>query len=252
MANFIQRLRRLWDRQSKTRDAIAVKELFKVHYWHFKSLLRLNERALVILSLMEQASRQGRPFGMPFIRGNTTSLSIHVYKIIQELNQLADHRYAGLFDTFQRIQQTVQTVLSPPPAEYEGPFIRSINDLSKDDAEKAGRKMAVLGEIKGRVYPQVPDGFVVTIRAEQQFMAHNRLRQKIDQVFQSYEPDDLNQLLELSGEIQQLIMNAPLPPEVAEAIEDGCIELVRTHGGRQCFADPIPDRSRAKSRMDHP
>jgi pyruvate, water dikinase len=230
MASFVQRLRRLCGRQSKTRDDMAVKELFKVHYWHFKSLLRLNERALAILSLMEQAPLQSRPFGMPFIRGHITSLSIHVYKIIQELNQLADHRYPELFDTFQRIQQSVQTVLAPPDEEPSGPFIRFIDDLSKDDAEKTGRKMAVLGEIKSHVYPQVPDGFVMTIRADQRFTAHNRLDQEINQIFQSYEPDDLPQLLEASGKIQQLILDAPLPPEVAEALGEGCRELALRHG----------------------
>jgi hypothetical protein len=118
---------------------MAVKNRFKVRYWHFKSLLRLNERAMVILSLMEQAAQQSRPIGMPFIRGHITSLSIHVYKIIQELNQLSDHGYPGLFEAFERIQEALQALLSPPSPEHSGPLIRPVEDLSKDDAEKAGR-----------------------------------------------------------------------------------------------------------------
>jgi hypothetical protein len=104
---------------------------------HLWSLLRLNERALVLLSLLEQAAQQNRPIGLPFIRGRLTSLSIQVYKIILELNRLADHRYAELFDTFQRIQQSVQAVLAPLFEEASGPFIRFIHTLSKDDAENA-------------------------------------------------------------------------------------------------------------------
>jgi pyruvate, water dikinase len=230
MVTFVQRLRHLWGRQSKTGDNMAVKERFKVRYWHFKSLLRLNERAMVILSLLEQASQQSRPIGMPFIRGHITSLSIHVYKIIQELNQLSDHGYPGLFEAFERIQEALQVLLSPPSPEQSGPLIRPVEDLSKDDAEKAGRKMAVLGEIKNRVYPQVPDGFVMTVRADQVFTAHNRLDPEINRIFQSCDPEDFSQLLEASEKIRQVILDAPLPSEVAEALEEGCRHLALKHG----------------------
>ncbi|MGM0664073.1 MAG: PEP/pyruvate-binding domain-containing protein [Thermodesulfobacteriota bacterium] len=230
MGNLIQRLKRFWGRQSRIDNEIVVKELFKVHYWHFKSLLRLNERALMIVSRMEKALLQDLPFGMPFIRAHITSLSIHVYKIIQELNQLSDNRYPELFDAFQHIQRNLQAVLDPLVEEPSGPIIRFLHELSKDDAEKAGGKMAVLGEIKGRVYSKVPDGFVITIRADQRFMAHNGLVEKINQVFQSHDPDDLSQLLEVNEKTRRLIMDAPLPPEVVEALEDGCRQLALKHG----------------------
>jgi pyruvate, water dikinase len=230
VTNLIQRLRCLWGRRNRKSDDMAVKELFKVQYWHFKSLLKLNERALLILSLMEQALQQSRPLGTPFIRGHITSLSIQVYKIIQELNQLADHSYPTLFEAFERIQKTLQAVLSAPPKEHTGPFIRFIDSLSKDDAESAGRKMAVLGEIRNRVYPRVPDGFVMTVRADHRFTAHNRLDQEINQIFQSCDPDDLSQIFDVSGKIRQLIVDAPLPQEVTEALEEGCRQLALKHG----------------------
>jgi len=118
---------------------------------------------------------------------------------IQELNQLSDHGYPGLFEAFERIQEALQVLLSPPSPEHSGPLIRPVEDLSKDDAEKAGRKMAVLGEIKNRLYPQVPDGFVMTVRADQVFTAHNRLDPEINRIFQSCDPEDFSQLLEASG-----------------------------------------------------
>lgn len=233
MRNLIQRLKRFRGRFDKKDDEIAVKALFKVHYWHFKSLLRLNEHALRLMSLMEQALERDRPFAMPFIRSHITSLSIQVYKIIQKLNQLSADGYPGLFHAFERVQQAVESVLAPSEILQEGPLIRMMGEVSKDDAEKAGGKMATLGEIKRHIYPHVPDGFVVTVRADQQFMAYSRLRERINQVFQSYKSDDLPQLLDLSGKIHQMIMDAPLPPEVAEALEDSCRKLAVTHHGKR-------------------
>ena len=236
MRNLIQRVKRFRERFHRKDDEIAIKALFKVHYWHFKSLLRLNEHALLIMSLMEQTLQQGRPFSMPFIRSHITSLSIQVYKIIQKLNQLSADGYPGLFHTFERIQQDVETVMAPSDVPREGPLIQVIDEVSKDDAEKAGGKMAILGEIKRHIYPHVPEGFVVTVRADQEFMAHNRLRERINQIFQSHKLDDLPQLIELSGKIHQMIMHAPLPPEMAEALEDSCRKLAVTHGKRRLLA----------------
>ncbi len=232
MRSFIRRLKDLWGRrrQSIIADETAIKELFRVRYWHFKSLLRLNEQALVIMSRMDKALFKDMPFGMPFIRGHITSLSIHVYKIIQELNKLSDDRYPDLFDTFEKIQRKIQKVLDPQALENDGPLIRFLDELSKDDAENAGGKMAVLGEIKRRVYPNVPDGFVMTIHSDQRFMAHNRLNEKINQVFQSHDSDNLSQLIEISEKIKRLIMDAHLPPDVEEALRDWCSRLTRKHG----------------------
>ena len=85
---------------------------FKDRYHSFKVLLAANNKALEIMAEMEEALRGARPFGMSFVRADCTAVSVNVFRIVKNLDQLAPGKYEELFDRFKEIQGRINEVLS--------------------------------------------------------------------------------------------------------------------------------------------
>ena len=85
-------------------DPEALRAAFRARYHNFKLLLSANNKALEIMSEMEETLRGSRPFGMSFVRANATAISVNVYRIIQNLDELAPKQYRELYSRFQEIR----------------------------------------------------------------------------------------------------------------------------------------------------
>src|SRR3989304_7939828 len=143
-------------------DPEAPRAAFKAAYHNFKLLLSANNKALEIRSEMEGTVRGSRPFGMSFVRANATAISVNVYRIIQNLDELAPKQYLELYSRFQEIQDPIHRELTQqdlPPADR---LVYSLGEVDKTMADQVGGKMANLGGIKNPIGLAVPDGFVVS------------------------------------------------------------------------------------------
>ncbi len=220
MTHWINRLKDLFHHRQQADT--AARDLLKVRYFNFKSLLDLNERTLLDMSDLEQKLSNGRSFGMPFVRSRVTSMSVQVYQIIETLNRMSAGRHGDLFQIFDALQADINRLLEAIPDRAEGPLVVSMQQVSKKDAGLVGPKMAVLGEIKQHIHPLVPDGFVITTVAARLFMAQEGLSSRIHQMYQSTDPDDVGEVQETSRRIRRLIAETPLPPELEAAIRDAC------------------------------
>ncbi|MFO7708853.1 MAG: PEP/pyruvate-binding domain-containing protein [Desulfobacterales bacterium] len=228
MPNVVTHLKGIFRRQCKETTA---SDLLKVQYYNFKSLLSLNERALLDMSDLEQKLRQNQAFGMPFVRSRVTSLSVQVYHIIETLNRVSDGRHSDLFVIFDRLKRDINFALEDRTQRPEGPLIVPLENLSKKDADLVGPKMAVMGEIKNSLYPLVPEGFAITSGAARMFMGRAGLTTKINSLFQSCDTEDVSDLQESCERIRALICEAPFPPELEAAIRGACARLARNHPG---------------------
>ena len=131
---------------------------------------------------------------------------------------LSSKKYEALFDAFKEIQKQINPFLSSVTRPKEGPPVIPLSEITKDMADQTGGKMANLGEMKNRLHLRVPGGFVITTGAYHRFMANNDLQSEIDRRIQAASLDRLDQLYGLSADIQQLIIRAPVPDDLAEAI----------------------------------
>ena len=191
---------------------------FKDRYHSFKVLLAANNKALDIMAEMEEALRGARPFGMSFIRADCTAVSVNVFRIVKNLDQLAPGKYRDLFDKFKEIQGRINEVLSQRKQPKAKRLVLPFEEINVSMADQVGSKMANLGEIVTRLDLAVPPGFVITSLAYQRFFEHNELQTEIDRILQASEVDQLDQLYSLSADIQQLIIRATVPPDLEEAI----------------------------------
>jgi pyruvate,water dikinase len=104
------------------------------------------------------------------------------------------------------------------------PFIIWIEQLRKDDVNLAGGKGANLGELVSIGVP-VPPGFVVTTHAYKKFLKVTKLEEKIMSILRGLNVNDTVALDEASNKIRRMILEAPIPEDVENAIREAYREL---------------------------
>lgn len=211
-------LTRLYARPPKT-DTSVLRESFRTRYQAFRSLLTANNNALELMAEMEKTLAQGQPFGMAFVRGHSTAVSVNVYKMIQNLEVLSDGKFNGLYASFKDISRRMEEILARQPEIPEGRFVLPLSEIDKDDADQVGDKMANLGEVSKKVGLEVPDGFVITASAAQHFMNASGLQDEINRLLKTLDINDLESLYSASAQIQKLISLAPVPNGLADDID---------------------------------
>lgn len=96
-------------------------------------------------------------------------------------------------------------------------YVVWFEDVDKNDIGLVGGKGANLGEMTNADLP-IPYGFIVTSAAYFAFIKHSKLHEKIRQVLSIVNYDNPTELDQASDHIQELIMKAPVPPEITEQI----------------------------------
>jgi len=92
------------------------------------------------------------------------------------------------------------------------------NEVTKEDVATVGGKGANLGEMTRAKIP-VPPGFIVTADAYFDFLKKSKLTTEINKLLKPLNPDNSNQLHQIAGQVKQLILDTPIPPEIAEEIK---------------------------------
>ncbi|OGQ86693.1 MAG: hypothetical protein A2512_08570 [Deltaproteobacteria bacterium RIFOXYD12_FULL_56_24] len=217
MTFFLDRLTSFFHGKPRLTPA-ELQAAFRSHYKEFRALLTANNNALELMAEMEQALTTGHPFGMTFVRGNCTALSVNIYKMIQHLTRLADGRYTELDHPFRAITRQLEQVIASRSPGTEGAFILPMAEVNANTVDQVGEKMANLGEVRNRVGLRTPDGFVITATAARQFIEANNLQIEINRRLKGLDLDNLEELYTVSAGIQGLISKALLPKELEEAI----------------------------------
>ncbi|MBI4087069.1 hypothetical protein HY416_03785 [Candidatus Kaiserbacteria bacterium] len=96
--------------------------------------------------------------------------------------------------------------------------IKLFSEISKDDAASAGGKGASLGEMTQAGIP-VPPGFVVLAGAFEQFLEETDLLAEIDTILHTVQKEEMHTVEHASEKIQQLILEAKMPADIAAEIE---------------------------------
>ena len=211
-------------------DAESLRTAFKTRYHNFKLLLSANNKALLIMSELEEARRGGRPFGMSFIKANCTAVSVNVFRMMKCMEQLAPGKYTDLPDRFRIIRDSITETLSERKDAGSGPLVMTLDDIDKSRTDEAGNKMANLGEVRNRLGLRVPNGFVISSHAYRKFIASGDLQSEIDRLLQSSPAEEMDQLFSLSADIQQLIIRSPVPEELEQAIRSAYGRIEETDG----------------------
>ena len=191
--------------------AEELQTMFSQRYRAFRELLTANNNALEAMAELETALIDGRSFSMVFVRSKSTVVTVNVFKMVQNLRIMCDDRYPNLEKAFNRIQHEVDLIIDKRLPDVEGEWIIPVNRVNRTVVELTGEKMANLGEAGSLPGIHIPPGFSVTASASRHFYLENRLYPEINRIFQQTDAKDMEDLLQKSEKIQQLILDAPLP-----------------------------------------
>lgn len=199
-------------------------------YFYFRRLLAANNRALEIISDLEQVIFQDRPFSFASVLIQTELLMGEVFSILEDVNAMSGMKYPELFDVMDRVSDEIFAEFLKKKRLEESNFVLPLERLSLESAGEVGGKAANLGEIYNRANLPVPQGFAVTAYAYQQFMDFNSLTEIIESKLRNLDVDDTETLINVGHEIQSFIMKGELPPGLEEAVLNAAKELKRRVG----------------------
>ncbi len=98
------------------------------------------------------------------------------------------------------------------------------DEVTKEDIPLVGGKGANLGEMTKARIP-VPPGFIVTADAYLDFLQKSGITNKIRNLLQPLDSNDSKQLQQTATKVKQIILDAPMPPELAKEIKQAYMKL---------------------------
>ncbi|AVJ55959.1 phosphoenolpyruvate synthase [Idiomarina sp. OT37-5b] len=107
-------------------------------------------------------------------------------------------------------------------------YVLWYQQLGMQDVNRVGGKNASLGEMISNLAGagvEVPGGFATTADAYNQFLDQSGLNDKIHQLLDTLDVDDVNELSKAGQQIRQWIIDTPFQPEFEQAIKTAFSEL---------------------------
>jgi pyruvate,water dikinase len=134
------------------------------------------------------------------------------------------------------------------------PNILDLKEVDLSMINIVGGKNASLGEMIQNLSERnirVPGGFVITVHAFNAYIAHNNIRDKIDQQLEGIDTSDIIKLRKTGSAIRRLVADGIFPPELAKEITDRYFELSASYDNdatdvavrSSATAEDLPDAS---------
>ncbi|MDD3311254.1 PEP/pyruvate-binding domain-containing protein [Pseudodesulfovibrio sp.] len=199
--------------------------LLRRKYEAFKSLLRHDAIALELIADLEElfygevlADRQ---------RANwlAARLSKSVKTMAGQLVEMNPSKFMDLPEYFRKIDFYVRMALELEQPEVGPPYILSLGDAAAMP-RLAGGKASNLGRVLGVGGVPVPPGFVITANAFNYLVDYNELGAEIESRLRQMVVGDRNLLAGLTAEMQELILAAEVPEEIARGIRFAVSEII--------------------------
>jgi pyruvate,water dikinase len=132
-------------------------------------------------------------------------------------------------------------------------YVAWFDTLSMTDVGRVGGKNASLGEMISQLAHadvKVPGGFATTADAFREFLAFNKLTARIQERLEALDVGNVRALADTGAEIRRWIEEAPLQPELEQAIRQAHAALIRKSGHdialavrSSATAEDLPDAS---------
>jgi pyruvate, water dikinase len=192
----------------------ALRLTFKSRFHSFKLLLAANTRVLEAMADIQRTLQGNEPFSTAYVQARCTSISVNVFRMINDMDNIAPGKYSELRESFVAIQRQIDALLGARKLLSDPRLVIPLEAVSSDMTDLVGDKMANLGDIKNRLHMKVPSGFVITAAAHEMFMAADGLQKEVDRLFQVAGSDEDRNLDLVSSQIRQRIMSADVPEPI--------------------------------------
>ncbi|WAC08232.1 MAG: PEP-utilizing enzyme [Thermodesulfobacteriota bacterium] len=203
-------------KSKSSRDTFS--EIFRIKYEHFRELLNANAELAKIIADIEEKLQGHTIFGMSYVRSQAVQAVFYTLRMVKSLNALANNKYFLLVTVLEGLHSSIKEEIEK---RKESPIVAltlPFSEVNREMVDWVGAKSANLGEMLNRLHLPISPGFAITTRAFDLFLQENNLIDEINKKkieFGGAAPETINIL---SKEIQDLIISAPVPPALGEAI----------------------------------
>jgi len=212
------------------KEDFSLKKALKVKYSIFQQLLSKNNHVLELLADMEEKLSGEYLFDRQYINKNVRLISQSVFHIIENLNALSQDKYTLLYKIHGDINRDIENILTRKLEIPASDLTIPLENLTSEMVDIAGGKIAHLGEIKKRLNLPTPEGFVISACAFAKFMEHNMFTEKINNSLSSLGIENMEEVNNVSREIQDMIIESDIPSDLEKAIKDAYEELCKKTG----------------------
>ena len=231
-------------------ETISFKE--KLH--HFQILLSSNDEALKQMSNLSDLLGSGKPFSKGEIQAVFLNISKNTEEVANNLFRMCSGKFKTLINQVDKIRNKCEEILAPGsfcPDRWNcvepdcngcekkettvnqisgKPYSYRVDEITMDLIREVGGKMSRLCEIHNKLLIPVPDGFAITTRFFEDFLAQGDLYSQIDQAISSIDFNDNAQVQQISQVIQAMIISTPIPALIEKLILNNYEYLSGKHG----------------------
>jgi len=189
----------------------------------FQAVLQANNDALAVMADLEEKLAGDYLFDAAYLRAKVEAIEARMDQIVASLNKMSANRWPELNSVRQRIAAAVAAELSRSPAARVTGLVLPLPALVDPANEGAGGGKAAGLLTALAVGLPVPAGFVATLTACRRFLEagglEGRIKERLAQVSAPPgEPQSIRGFDEAAAGIRDMILAAPLPPELEAAL----------------------------------
>jgi pyruvate,water dikinase len=219
-----------WESGKRREPEPGLLRIVQSRFAGFLSLLDANNRVLKALGDLEKKAHGDQLYDLSFIRRTVKNIRSEVAQIIEVMISLGGADYEPLRARFAEIDAEVEAALTGTRPVLPGAFTIRFGELGREEVTYVGSKNAQLGELRSKLGLRVPDGFAISAWAYKHFIEANDLQGRIDEALGSVDVRKYPELLEVSEQIQSMILRSPVPADLADAIRKSVAEVVERSG----------------------
>jgi pyruvate,water dikinase len=196
--------------------------LIKKKYAAFQRLRHGDRSALELISRLEEIQQRRLPCDFEHVKHLCRLLDQEIQTLVTSLATFNPVRYSLLHNYGRKYAFYARMALMEDEPSAEPPYTLPLDIPQSEDL--VGGKGATLSTLLSTHGLPVPRGFAITTRAFHLFLNKNGLLSWIEDQLSRLGPEAMQDMEGLSRDLQDRILNADIPRELAADVESGLAE----------------------------
>ncbi|MCD4677051.1 MAG: hypothetical protein K8S18_13815 [Desulfobacula sp.] len=194
--------------------------ILREKYESIKALLEYDKAAHEFMASLEDIYYTRKKCDFQAVVKTYEHFATAVLQMVEALLKMCPSNYWSLKDYFKKFDFYIRFMLAPPKFDFSPPFIIAFDKISSLNEAVAGKKAFCLSRLNRELHLPTPNGFVITTNAFHYFIETNDLREPINEKLANLDINDAASLEQTARKIEQLILNASIPENIAIAVKD--------------------------------